>query len=120
MPLTAELITPSFLVITSRHGQHRKHRSSVVIFMPLAMEACVGMSYIYMDTNCVFAAWQRHMWKVPTRVYQVVAQKRPRRGPEETPFFNYCMHVCCRCYLAMTVLYRVTTLQWVCMPHYAK
>jgi hypothetical protein len=34
----------------------------------LSSFCCYNYSYclVSMDTNCVFAAWQRHMWKVPT------------------------------------------------------
>jgi hypothetical protein len=39
--LTNELIAPTVLVITSRHGPHRKHRSCIVVFMSVATGTCL-------------------------------------------------------------------------------
>jgi hypothetical protein len=38
---SATLIAPTVLVITSRHGPHRKHRSSVVAFVSVATGKCL-------------------------------------------------------------------------------
>jgi hypothetical protein len=75
---SSEIASP--LLVTSRHGSRRQHRSSIVAFVSVTAGTCL----------------------------RAVAQKRPRRRPHRTQFFYCCVCVCTGPYLAMVAVYRVT------------
>jgi hypothetical protein len=65
--LNWQLISPIVLIVISRHKPHRKHRSSIVAFVPIAAGTCL----------------------------RAVAQKRSRSTPQKTSFFYCRVRVCC-------------------------
>jgi hypothetical protein len=49
--LSTELITPTVLVLDSRHGPHKKHRSSIVAFLSVTAGTCLPSCFP--ETYCL-------------------------------------------------------------------
>jgi hypothetical protein len=78
---STELTAPTVLVITSRHGPHIKHSSSIVAFVFIAAGKCL-LSHCVEKGRCLFTylavvAWQR-MYTLQYFIFNGVCRTRSR------------------------------------------